>query len=306
MFNKILVAAELVERCDVPVLTAVQIAKQCNSKLYILHVLESVTNKDRCFVKHYKTGEDILCSDEYVQTVEQGLHKYCADVMDSNLDYEIKVVTGFPFEEILRCAEEECIELVLMGPHTERARELDVNRVKGTIGSTAQGVILHERYPVMIINRVIPEKKLGFKKIMAGIDFSESCKNALRFAVKLAQKCGSRLYLFHMAPASPSPPGIQTDYIDIANIMQQRYDRLFEMIPKEIEYGYDVWEGTEPSAEILKYAGKNDVDLIVMGSHTEEENERWYLGSAVEEVSCEADCPVVVITDADALSKMDD
>ena len=305
MFRKILVATELAGQCDAPILTAVQIAKECNSKLYILHVLESRTSKDRRFVKHFKTGEDIFCSDEYVQTVGKEIQKCCAGIMDSNIHYEIKVLPGFPFEEILKWARKESTDLVLMGAHTERAKDLDVIRVKGTVGSTVQGVVTHERCPVMIINRAAAEDKLKFKRIMVGIDFSESCKNALLFAVKLAQKCESKLFIFHMAPASAYPPGIQTDFRGIANIMQQRYDKLFEMIPKEISYGYDVWEGTQPHVEILKYADKNQVDIIVLGSHTGDESERWYVGSAVEEVSSKADCPVIVLTDPDALARMD-
>jgi nucleotide-binding universal stress UspA family protein len=56
--------------------------------------------------------------------------------------------------------------------------------------------------------------------------------------------------------------------------------------------------------EIIKCAGKKDADLIVMGSHTEENAGKWYVGSAVERVSYRSNCPVVVITDPNVLLAM--
>ena len=55
--------------------------------------------------------------------------------------------------------------------------------------------------------------------------------------------------------------------------------------------------------EILKYAEKNEVDTILMGSHTKEKSGKWYVGSAVERVSYRAMCPVIIITDPEIVLK---
>ena len=254
MFKKILAATELVELCDAPVLAAMQIARQNNAKLHILHVLESGTCKDRRFVKHFRTGEEIFCSDEYRETVKEEIQKSCDKVLESNLHYEIKVIPGFPFEEILRWARQEGVDLVVMGPHTGPAKELVVVRVSGTIGSTVQGVIMHERWPVMIVNRPIAEDKLKFKRILVGTDFSDSCKNALLFAIKLAQKHGSNIFIFHMAPVPPSPQYSQTDYDKDVSTLKKRLGEFCKMIPEEIKHEFNVWGGALPHLEILKYA----------------------------------------------------
>lgn len=306
MFKKILAATELVELCDAPIATGAQIAKQNNAKLHILHVLESKTNKDRRFVKHFRTGEEFFCGSEYEETVKQEILKSCARVLESDLHYEIKVLPGLPFEEILKWARREGIDLILMGPHTWRAKELGVVRVCGTIGSTVQGVILHARCPVMIVNRTIAKNKSKFKKIMVGVDFSESCKNALLFAIKVAHKHVSKLFVFHMAPVPPSSRYTQTNYENDIKILKQRLEKLCKMIPEEFKQEFKIWGGVQPHLEILKYAAEKDVDLIVMGSHTREKSGKWYVGSAVEGVSLRADCPVVVISDPNALLKMDD
>lgn len=42
-----------------------------------------------------------------------------------------------------------------------------------------------------------------------------------------------------------------------------------------------------------------------MGSHTKENDGKWYVGSAVERVSLRSICPVIVVTDPKALLSMD-
>jgi nucleotide-binding universal stress UspA family protein len=78
-------------------------------------------------------------------------------------------------------------------------------------------------------------------------------------------------------------------------------------MPETIEAEIETWGGVYPDIEILKSARQNDVDLIVMGSHTKikghMEKSRWYVGSAVERVSARSVCPVVVITDPKVIEK---
>ena len=252
MFKKLLAATERVDICDVSVLTALKIAEQNDAQLSILHVLESETTKDRRFVKHFRTGEEIVASSEYEETVKEEIHKSCAGVLGSDVPYTIKVTPGFPWKEILRLARKDKTDLIVLGPHTERAKELGVVRVKGRIGSTVQGVIMHERCPVTISNRSIPAEKLKFKKIVVGTDFSESCKNALLFAIKLAQANDSKISIFHMAPIPPSPQYSQADYDKDINRLKNKLEEFSKLIPPEIEHEVNIWGGALPHLEIIK------------------------------------------------------
>lgn len=304
MFKRLLAATEMVDFCDAPVTAALKIAKQNNAQLSILHVLESGDTKDRRFVKHFRTGEEIATSTEYEETVKKEIHKSCTGLLGAEIHYTINVTSGFPWKEILRLARKDKTDLIVLGPHAERAKELGVVRVKGKIGSTVQGVIMHERCPVMISNRNIPAEKLKFKKIVVGTDFSESCKNALLFAIKLAQANDSKISIFHMAPIPPSPQYSQADYDKDINRLKNKLEEFSKLIPPEIEHEVNIWGGALPHLEIIKCADKKDADLIVMGSHTKEKEGKWYVGSAVERVSYRSNCPVVVITDPNVLLTM--
>ena len=304
MFKRLLAATEMVDICDASVLTALKIAEQNDAQLSILHVLESETTKDRRYVKHFRTGEKIVTSAAYEKSVSDAIHKSCSDLIKSDVRYTIEVVPGFPWKEILRLARKERTDLIVLGPHTERTTELGVVRVKGKIGSTVQGVIMHERCPVMITNRSIPEEKLKFKRIVVGTDFSESCKDALQLSIKLAQKHGSNIFVFHMAPVPPCPQYSQADYEKDIIRLKKNLDEFCRVIPAGIRYDFNVWGGALPHLEILKCAGKQEADLIVMGSHTKEKGGKWYVGSAVERVSYRSICPVVVVTDPKVLLTM--
>lgn len=306
MYKNILAATDLLEICDTAVLTAAQIAQQNDAKLYILHVLESAySGKYRHFVNHFETGQEIVSGADYEEAVKKKLDKTCGEALKAYINYEVKVTVGFPWEQTLRWARKTGADLIVLGPHSGRAENKGVTRVSGTIGSTVEGVIMHERCPVMIVNRPILKDPIAFDKIMVCIDFSESCQSALQFAVKMAQKHSSTLFIFHMflVPSSPRYPQGEIE-LEVFGL-QRELKTLCKKIPHEIEHEYKVWEGTLPHLEIIKYARENDIDLIAMGSHTKEKGEKWYVGSAVEQVSSRAICPVAIVTDPKALLKME-
>jgi len=68
---------------------------------------------------------------------------------------------------------------------------------------------------------------------MVGVDFSESCKNALLFAIKLAQTHGSKIFVFHMAPVPPTPQYTQAVYDKDISRLKKKLDNFCMMIPAE-------------------------------------------------------------------------
>lgn len=136
------------------------------------------------------------------------------------------------------------------------------------------------------------------------IDFSKSCTYALQFAIKFSPKHGSKLFIFHMLPVPSSPEYSKADYEAKQSAIEKKLEALCKEIPPGIDYEYGVATGALPHFAIEKYADQNEVDLIVMGSHTKDKNGKWYVGSAVERVSKRSVCPVIVVTDPKALLKM--
>ena len=306
MFKQILAASDVLTEIDTPVLTAAKIAQQNNAKLYILHVLESTSTENRHLIKHFRTGEDIITTADYEKRVKTQIEKIYKDTFQPSLNYEIRVLPGFPWEEILRWSREKGTDLIVLGPHSTRAEEKKVVRVVGKIGSTVEGVIMRENCPVMIVNPSISEKKLAFKRIVVGIDFSNSCESALCFAVKFAKKYSSKLFPFHMIPVPPLPKYSKANYRADVDSATKRLRRFCQEFLEEIDHEYNIWGGVLPHSEILKCVEKKDGDLIMMGSHTKEKNGKWYAGSVVERTSYRSSCPVITVTDPEVLLPWED
>jgi len=116
MFKRILAASDVLTAMDSPVLTAAKIAERNNAKLYILHVMESASTENRHLIKHFRTGEDIITTIDYEKSVKTQLEKIYKDTFQLSLNYEIRVIPGFPWEEILRWSREKSTDLIVMGP----------------------------------------------------------------------------------------------------------------------------------------------------------------------------------------------
>ncbi len=301
MFKRILAASDVLTSKDTTILTALKIADRNKAKLFILHVLESTSTENRHLIKHFRTGEDIITTTDYEKSVKTQLEKIYKDMFHPSLNYEIRVSPGFPWEEILRWARNKSIDLIVLGPHSTRGEEKKVVRVVGKIGSTVEGVIMHENCPVMIVNPSISQKPLAFKRILVSIDFSRSCECALCFAVKFAKKYCSTLFPFHMIPVPPLPKYSRADYEADIDSAKKRLKEFCHEFLEEIDHEYNVWGGSLPHLEILKCVEKKDADLIMMGSHTKEKNGKWYTGSVVERTSYRSSCPVVTVTDPEVL-----
>ena len=150
-----------------------------------------------------------------------------------------------------------------------------------------------------------------FTKILFASTASPTCDNAAKVAFDLELKWEAQLTIFHVLGIptrgySPFVTDVRTgeveqpdpDYIEwVKEEMKNTYgDLLKDTRGVEIEAAV----GT-PSREILRIARKKDVDLIIMGSHTRQEDigatrYRDVVGSTMQKVAKSARCPVVIIS----------
>ena len=306
MFKHILAATDLVGVKDPVVTGAAAIAETHQAKLNILHVAESSHENSRHLVKDFKTHEEINFSSAYQGLVRKELFDFYKPILPAGMDFDVQVVCGFPWEEIVRQSRHLNAGMIVLGPHSERAAERGTVRVAGKIGSTVEGVVMRENCPVMIINPAVRLSSAAFKKIVVGVDFSVSCECALFFARKTAEKFGSKIFAFHMIPVPPYPKYTKEDSEADQRHTKKRMEEFCRDLIKDTDHTYQIWGGALPHLELVKCAEKNNADLIILGSHTKKKGTKWYPGSAVERTAFRAGCPVIVITDPEALVSWDE
>ncbi len=149
-----------------------------------------------------------------------------------------------------------------------------------------------------------------FKKIMFATTASPSCDHAARVAFDMAKRYDAKLTVFHV-PGIPSRGFSQTvkdvrtgehvsydeDYVDW--VKEEMKNTYANQLASHKNCSFEALAGI-PHTEILRFARKNNIDLIVIGSSTREEEEKNYAyrnmaGSTLQAVSKSARCPVLII-----------
>lgn len=139
------------------------------------------------------------------------------------------------------------------------------------------------------------------KKILIPTDFSEHAENALRVAAQIARKNDGEIILLHMLelPHQASDAvGSGSDIPEIMFFKNAALRRLEDLMDEDYLQDIKVSEVVQFELAfdgILKISQKNNVDLIVMGSHGASGFKEMFIGSNAEKVVRNADVPVLII-----------
>lgn len=139
------------------------------------------------------------------------------------------------------------------------------------------------------------------KRILIPTDFSEHAEHALKVAAQIAKKNNGEIILLHMLEL----PGQGGDTVNsghnIPELMffkNKAIETLEELMDAEYLEGIEVSEIVtfEKTFEgIINITKKNDIDLIVMGSHGASGFQELFIGSNTEKVVRFSDVPVLVV-----------
>lgn len=121
---------------------AVDIAKSYGAKLYMLHVIYDIATASGLHVPHISVDEMYK---ELDASARKELEKFGADVIRGIKDVEYVVIRGIPYEEILKFAKENKIDLIVIGTHGRKG----LDRV--LFGSTAERVVRNSSCPVLTV-----------------------------------------------------------------------------------------------------------------------------------------------------------
>jgi nucleotide-binding universal stress UspA family protein len=143
---------------------------------------------------------------------------------------------------------------------------------------------------------------MRIEKILCPLDFSEYSAKAYDYAQSLAQHYGARLLLQHVVQplASTYPYYAFPDSINEVfwNLDSHAEKKLAEFVAEHQRNGLNterfVHSGTVTDC-VLEFAGKEGVDMIVMGTHGRHGFDRLAMGSVTEKILRKARCPVLVV-----------
>ena len=153
--KKILYATDLSKNSVYVYRYAMNMAEKYNAEIVILHVIEPIPPQVKHYVSIYvneaRWEEKIKTEQEMViEQIKKRLQEFCKRESQDDprcllLVSRILVQPGHPVEEILKAAEEEACDVIILGTHGK-------GLLKQTfLGSVARSVLDRSRKPVFII-----------------------------------------------------------------------------------------------------------------------------------------------------------
>jgi nucleotide-binding universal stress UspA family protein len=137
-------------------------------------------------------------------------------------------------------------------------------------------------------------KDLKISRVLVAVDGSENSKRAGDYAIKLGLELHADVLALHVIPAGKPFPeedlekGTKHDYAYLDKIGEQSNSAGVKL---EIE----IIRAESPVVnEIVEYANKKNIDLIIIGIRSVSEF-RFMLGSTASGVVVNAPCPVLVV-----------
>jgi len=138
------------------------------------------------------------------------------------------------------------------------------------------------------------------QKILVPVDFSENSVKLLQHAVGTAGKSGASIVVMYVVEGIDKYAGLSIPHISLTEVEKE----LVRSAETKMEYFLE--ENLEPSVphegivrngdiveEINNYAAKQDVDMIIMGTHGYKGLEKVLFGSVAERIVKTAPCPVL-------------
>jgi universal stress protein A len=143
---------------------------------------------------------------------------------------------------------------------------------------------------------------LSIRRILFPTDFSEPAEYAWPYALTFAQEFGAEVHLVHVVTPPPrlteayavdfNPEGtVQALAAEASASIDQQVEAAKSrglIFSREVRVGVDY-------REIIDYATKHDIDLIVMATHGRTGLAHVLLGSVAEKVVRKAPCPVLTV-----------
>jgi nucleotide-binding universal stress UspA family protein len=122
------------------------------------------------------------------------------------------------------------------------------------------------------------------RQVLVATDFSDTAEAGLAVAVEYARALHAGLHIFHVFAAGE---------VEVTRLLAEAASRVGSDVQVTVSGA-----GGDPAEEILRYAGRHSIDLIVVGTHGRTGVSRVLLGSVADRVTRGSSCPVLVVPQA--------
>ncbi|HSK08864.1 MAG TPA: universal stress protein [Vicinamibacterales bacterium] len=239
------------------------------------------------------------------EQIDRELRALLDPAKSAGMDVPLVVHEGDPASEILEQAADMRADLIVLSTHGRSGFD------RLAIGSVTEKVLRKAGCPVLVVpvqpipaqaEPAPPAAFAGYRRILCAIDFSQSSRQALKFAVSVARHGGTGVTLVHVVEIADNPDVTIDDASPLAALRRERVEAARESLRRIIAEHEDevaamdevVRLGRSHQA-ILDVAAEREADLVVMGVRGRGAVDITLFGSTTNQVVRRAKCAVLTV-----------
>jgi len=269
---------------------ALSVAEHYGAKLVAVHVAE--------LWRHPSVGFTASAGlyDEFCRSVceagQEQLQEFVKQNPHDKIRPELLVRQGIAADSILLLAQEQKVDVIVMGTHGRRGYD------RLMLGSVTDRVMRLASCPVLAVSNV-PQgdeaKGAGqahrLTRVLYCTDFSENAKRALNYAISAAEEYGAVLTLLHVLEEAPSAAKKKV----VTAAAMERLEKLVSPEVREtLKVEFAVRAG-KPYRQIIQVAAELAADIVIMGVHGSGALDLAVFGSTTYRVIQLGPCPVLAV-----------
>ncbi|OZI40615.1 universal stress protein [Bordetella genomosp. 1] len=275
----LLLATDLSARSDRALDRALLLARQHQTRLVALHVMEPPP------ATALTTPAWKRLTPDHKALAEQRL---ADDLAEAGVPTQALVVRGHPVDAILDTATRESASLIVTGI----ARETTLGRL--LLGTTVERLARVARQPVLVV-KARPRKP--YQDVVIATDFSEGSRQALRAALAVAP--GARLTLFHAYAVPPEADALPAEVIaeHLRRDALLKAESFVRDTPELAGHARPeiVIQAGQPETLLSPFVFERRCDLVVTGTHGLTGILRTAIGSVAEKLLEALPCDVLIV-----------
>jgi nucleotide-binding universal stress UspA family protein len=273
---------------------AVSLAEHYRAKLVAQHIIE---------LSHYPYADYAASAGDYEnfsRAMREGgkeqLREFVKKHTQSETQPEFVVSQGTAPDSILAFAQEQKMDLIVMGTHGRRGFD------RLMLGTTTDRVMRRSICPVLAVSQTPPDTTASeerrhvhhLDRIVFCTDFSENSERALHYAISATREYDAELTMLHVLESANSARKEEI----MSKILTTAAGQLDKLIPaeerKRLKIKTEVRVG-EPYQQIIQHAEEAKIDLVVMAVRGRGALDLAVFGSTTYRVMQLGPCPVLAV-----------
>jgi nucleotide-binding universal stress UspA family protein len=258
---------------------AISLARQNHARLCVLHTYHFSSSNSFLGIPQDDTQQELIMSRKEAEINLLHWHDMIVKQFGKEglPELKLKLVEGEVAEGILKAAEEEHVDLIVMNAHSRH------NFMGKIASSRAIEVSRHAHCPVLVIPDKWDQKTI--RSMVYAADLRKQEAGFIDTALQFAQVFGASLEVIHITPESEFHPGSVTD------ALMTRLHNEYQDKPVH----FKMYKAENPVNGLEEYLSQQHTDLVVLAHEERYFWQRLFHKSVTEQLIKDAPTALLVL-----------